>query len=226
MERPTAEVNTRGTVAELNDLLRLDHDALQAYGIAIGAVSRMEYRKQLEEFRADHERHITELSQLIRSRDGTPIDLPHVPSGAFKLALQGIGAAGGDRTLLLALKANERQVRDKYRRAARLTHPADVTSVLSRATEDEKRHYLWVLETLEDDFGISVDSPIGRAERVVEIAHARMADTMENAEQRALGAIQIGTRGLIDEIKRNPLGSALAAVGAGFIMAKLFGERR
>src|SRR6476620_11085451 len=101
MERPTAEVNTRGTVAELNDLLRLDHDALQAYGIAIGAVSRMEYRKQLEEARADHERHITELSQLIRSRDGTPIDLPHLPSGAFKLALQGIGAAGGDRTLLL-----------------------------------------------------------------------------------------------------------------------------
>jgi rubrerythrin len=226
MEPLTTEVNTRGLVAELNDLLKLDHDAVQAYGIAIGAASRTEYRRQLEAFRADHERHITELSQLIRSREATPIDLPHLPSGAFKLALQAIGAAGDDRTLLLAFKANERQVRDKYRRAARLSHPADVTSVLARAAEDETRHYLWVLETLEDDFGISMDSPIGRAERVVEIAHARMADTMEDVERRALGAMQIGTRGLIDEIKRNPLGSALAAVGAGFLMAKLLGERR
>ena len=226
MERPTTEENTTETAAELNDLIKLDHDALQAYGIAIGAVSRVEYRHRLEAFRADHERHITELSELIRSRGATPIDLPHLPSGAFKLALMAIGAAGDDRTLLLAFKANERQVRDKYRRIARAPHPSDVTSVLARAADDETRHYMWVLETLEDDFGISVDSTIGRAERVVEIAHARMADTMESVERRAFSAMQIGTRGLFDEIKRNPLGSALAAVGAGFIMAKLFGERR
>ena len=226
MERITTEENGSEIVAELNDLLKLDHDALQAHGIAIGAMTKPVYRRQIEAFRADHERHISELSQLLRSRHATPIDLPHLPSGAFKLALQAIGAAGGDRTILLAFKANQRQVRDKYRRAARASHPADVTSVLSRASDDETRHYLWVLETLEDDFGIYPDSPVGRAERVVEIAHARMADTMENVERRALGAMQLGTRGLIDEIKRNPLGSALAAVGAGFLMAKLFGERR
>src|SRR5262245_50571311 len=226
MEHRETEENGSALVADLNDLLRLDHDALQAYGIAIGALTNLEYRRQLESFRADHERHITELSELIRSRNAMPIDLPHMPSGAFKLALQAIGVAGGDRTLLLAFKANERQVRDKYRRVARMIHPSDVTSVLSRASDDETRHYLWVLGTLEDDFGISVDSPLGRAERVVEIAHARMADTLENVERRALGAVQLGTRGLVDEIKRNPIGSALAAVGAGFLMAKLLGERR
>jgi len=226
MEQSMTEVNTRGMVAELNDLLKLDHDAVQAYGIAIGAVNRTEYQKQLEAFRADHERHIVELSQLIRSRDATPIDLPHLPSGAFKVALQAIGAAGGDRTLLLAFKANERQVRDKYRRAARLPHPADVTSVLARGAEDETRHYMWVLDVLEDDFGITADSTIGQVEGVLEVANARMADAMENVERRAVSAVQLGTRGLIDEIKRNPIGSALAAVGAGFVMAKLFGERR
>jgi rubrerythrin len=225
MERNTIDDGTE-LVAELNDMLKLDHDAVQAYGIAIGAVDSADYRKQLEAFRADHERHIDELSQLIRSREATPIDLPHLPSGAFKLALQAIGAAGGDRSVLLAFKANERQVRDKYRRVARAAHPADVTSVLARASEDETRHYLWVLGVLEDDFGVTPESTVGRAERAVEIAHARMADTLEDAERKALRVVQQGTRGLVEEIKRNPLGSALAAVGAGFLMATIFGDRR
>jgi rubrerythrin len=226
MEGITTQEDRSAIVAELNDLLKLDHDAVQAYGIAIGALQSSEYRRQLEAFRADHERHITELSQLLRSRDATPIDLPHLPSGAFKLALQAIGAAGGDRTVLLAFKANERQVRDKYRRCAREMHPADVTSVLARAAEDETRHYLWVLGTLEDDFGVTADSTVGRAERVVEIAHARMADTLETAERQAIDAVQRSTRGIVDEIRRNPFGSALAAVGAGFLMATLFGDKR
>jgi hypothetical protein len=105
-------------------------------------------------------------------------------------------------------------------------HPADVTSVLARAAEDETRHYLWALEVLEDDFGVSPESTLGRAERAVEIAHARMADTLETAEREALKVVQQSTRGLVSEIKRNPLGSALAAVGAGFLMATLFGDRR
>ena len=226
MERITTNEDRSALVAGLNDLLKLDHDAVQAYGVAIGALHNADYRRQLEAFRADHERHISELSQLIRSRNATPIDFPHLPSGAFKLALQAIGAAGGDRTVLLAFKANERQVRDKYRRAARALHPADATTVLSRAAEDETRHYLWVLGVLEDDFGVTADSTVGRAERVVEIAHARMADTLEYAERHAIDVVQRSTRGLVDEIRRNPLGSALAAVGAGFLMATLFSDKR
>src|ERR687896_1288018 len=100
-------------VSELNDLLRLDHDAVQAYPLAIRLLQNPEYKRQLEEFRADHQRHIDELSQLIRSRDGVPLELPHLPSGAFKLAVQAVGGAGGDRAVPLAFKANERQGCDK-----------------------------------------------------------------------------------------------------------------
>jgi rubrerythrin len=127
-------------VAELNDLLMLDHDALQAYTLAIKLFENPDFKRQLEVFRADHERHIDELAHLVRSRDGVPLELPHLPSGAFKLGVQAIGVAGGDRAVLLAFKANERQVRDKYRRSARAVHPADVTSVLARAADDEARH--------------------------------------------------------------------------------------
>jgi rubrerythrin len=212
-------------VAELNDLLKLDHDALQAYTLAIRLLESEEYKRQLEEFRADHQRHIDELSQLIRSRDGTPLELPHLPSGAFKLAVQAIGGAGGDKAVVLAFKANERQVRDKYRRSARTPHPADVTSVLARAADDESRHYRWALETLED-LGLSPDSVTARAEQAFEVAHARAADVMEGAERQAMLVVQGAGRTLRDDVIRNPLSSALLAVGFGFVAATLFGGAR
>jgi rubrerythrin len=211
--------------AELNDLLRLDHDAVQAYTLAIRLLEHPDYKRQLEEFRADHQRHIDELSQLIRSRDGVPLDLPHLPSGAFKLAVQALGAAGGDRAVLLAFKANERQVRDKYRRSARNVHPADVTFVLARGAEDEARHYEWALETLWE-LGVTPDSATGRVERVLEVAHARTADVMESAERQAMQAAQGAVRTLRDDIIANPIGSALLAVGVGFVAATILGGAR
>lgn len=213
-------------VAELDDLIMLDHDAIQAYGLAITSLRRDDYKRAIESFRADHERHIAELRALVRARHGRPIELPHLPSGAFKLALQAAGALGGDRTVLLAFRANERQVRDRYRRSARAVHPEEVTSVLARAADDEGRHYLWAIETLDDDFGVTPDSALGRAERVVERAHARMADGMEDAERRLIGAARQGGSTLVDRVKRNPVGSALLALGTGFLVSSLFGDRR
>jgi rubrerythrin len=211
--------------AELNDLLRLDHDAVQAYTLAIRLIENPDYKRQLEEFRTDHQRHIDEISQLIRSRDGVALELPHVPTGAFKLAVQAIGGAGGDRTVLLAFKANERQVRDKYRRSARAVHPADVTSVLARGAEDEARHYEWALETLWE-LGVTPDSATSRVERAFEVAHARAADVMESTERQAVRAAQGAVRTLRDDIIDNPIGSALLAVSVGFVAATILGGAR
>src|SRR5690606_10560976 len=136
-------------VAELNDLLQLDHDAVQAYGIAIEAVEDERLRETLIAFRGDHERHIDELTELIRAHGGIPIETAHIPTGMFKAAVQRAGAARGDRALMLAFKANERQVRDKYRRHADAPHPPEVRAVLARAAADEERHYAWALEVLD-----------------------------------------------------------------------------
>lgn len=217
-------------IGELQDLLQLDHDAVQAYGLALAALRSETLRATIEQFRADHERHVTELTQLIRSRGATPVSLPHLPSGAFKLAVQGAGAVAarlgsGDVAVLLAFKANERQVRDKYRRIAREPHPSDVTSVLARGADDEARHYAWVLEML-DDLDSGADSAAGRVERVVEVAHARMADTMENAEREAMLAANRVRTGLADQLRDNPLGAVLGAVGAGVVLAMMGATRR
>jgi rubrerythrin len=217
-------------IGHLNDLLQLDHDAVQAYSIAHAALTSETLRATVEQFRGDHERHVTELTQLIRSRGATPVELPHLPSGAFKLAVQAAGSAagrmgGGDVAVLLAFKANERQVRDKYRRIAREPHPSDVTSVLARAADDEARHYAWALEML-DELGAGADSAAGRVERVVEVAHARMADTMENVEREAMSAAGRATRSVGHALRENPVGAVLGAVGAGVVLAALMATGR
>src|SRR5919202_5819596 len=133
----TAPGDTAALVAQLTDLLQLDHDAVQAYTIAISRVRNTSFKQTLTTYRGDHERHIRELTELVRRHGGAPIELPHLPSGAFKLAVQAVGVLGGDRAILLAFKANERQVRDKYARAAERELPEDVVLVVNRAAHDE-----------------------------------------------------------------------------------------
>jgi len=172
-------------VAELNDLLQLDHDAVQAYTVAIENVADPMYRDTLIRFRGDHERHIEELTRLVREHGGVPLELSHIPTGLFKLAVQKVGAKGGDRALLLAFKANERQVRDKYRRAAAMAHPPGVAEVIRRNAEDEQRHYAWALEVV-DDLGAGPETTAGKVEGAFERVHAATANVVEGAERKVM----------------------------------------
>lgn len=214
--QPDAEL-----VAELNDLMKLDHDAIHAYKLAIHSLESEEYKRQLGEFLADHQRHMEELTQLIKSRDGVPMHMPHGTTSMFKLLVQAVGAAGNDRSVLLAFKANERGSRDRYREAARKVHPADVTSVLARAAEDEARHYAWALETLED-LGVDFTAGTGRAQEMFESGHAKFADVAERGERAAFAAGERVRRKAGD----NPLGTAALVAGIGFVAAALLGSAR
>lgn len=207
-------------IAMLNDLLQLDHDAVGAYAIAINATTDDSRRETLRGFRADHERHIEEVTRLIQDRGGKPIQSPHMPTGVFKLAVQKAGAMGGETALLLAFKANERQGRDKYRRAAENSDDLEVADVLGRASEDEIRHYDWAVRTLQE-LGVSPDSTTARVERVLEVGNARMADVMEGLETGAMALFEGVRRGA----KEQPLITVIAAVGVGALAAAL-GRRR
>jgi len=218
MARTTTQQTDVQLVAQLNDLLQLDHDAVQAYTLAIDNLNNPEYADTLRRFRSDHERHIEKLTELIRGRNATPIELPHIPSGQFKLAMQAVGLAGGDKGILLTFKANERQVRDKYRRFAEVGFPADVTRVVQGNAADEQVHYAWALETL-DDLGLGPESTVGKMEAMVERGHARMADASEMAERKTMIATQRAGRGLARQFREHPVRSTLIAVGTGALVA-------
>lgn len=168
-------------IADLNDLLQLDHDAAEAYTVAIDAMRADHYRESLVAHRADHKRHIEELAKLVRASGGLPIELPH-PTGPFKLAVQALGAAGGDVALLLAFKAVEGQVRDKYQRFAARRYPEEVTAIVRRAAEDERRHYEWVESTLTE-LGAGRGTLQHGLAGVVERVHKAIADPAERIER-------------------------------------------
>ena len=172
-------------IAELNDLIQLDHDAVEAYTIAIDRVRDGSRRESLVAFRADHKRHIEELAALVRARGGLPIELPH-PTGALKLAVQALGALGDDTSLLLAFKAVEGQVRDKYQRASRrLTSPTEVADAVARGAADEAKHYAWVESTLKELGAGSGTLPHGVAS-AVEGIHKLLADPIERVEREVM----------------------------------------
>lgn len=176
-------------IAELNDLLALDHDAVQAYSLAIGAIGTAEYRDTLAGFRGDHQRHIDQLTQLIRDHGGMPLQSPHLPTGAFKLAVQALGTLGDDRNVLLAFKANEAQIRDKYRRHAGRPHTEAVDAILRAAAADEERHYAWVDQALER-MGVERGGVVDTVQGAVERLHARTADAVESAGRRVAEAAE------------------------------------
>ncbi|HEV7587605.1 MAG TPA: ferritin-like domain-containing protein [Longimicrobium sp.] len=175
-------------IAELNDLLALDHDAIEAYSLAIGRVSRAEYREALAGFRGDHRRHVDELTQLIRARGGVPVQLPHIPTGFFKAAIQALGTLGDDRAVLMAWKTNEGQVRDKYRRYAGRVHDPATGAIVTRAADDEERHYAWGEQTLAQ-LGVREGTLTHTAQETVEKVQGRVADVVEGAVQAVSGVV-------------------------------------
>jgi bacterioferritin (cytochrome b1) len=219
-------------IATLNDLLQLDHDAVHSYGLAIAELEASAYRETVRRFRSDHERHIAELTALITRHGGMPVNLPH-PTGVLKLATQGAGAlGGGDTHVLMAFRANERQARDKYARAAALGEwPADVTSVLRVAAADESRHYDWVDTTLQS-LGVSDDSALGKAHRAFEAGNAATADALEAVGTKGMQAVEAARRavgrasGVGRVVTERPLAAAAIAIGAGVLAAAFLGGRR
>ena len=174
--------NESRLIAELNDLLQLDHDAVEAYTIAIDLVRSARFRESLVEYRADHKRHIEEIAALVRARGGLPTELPHA-TAPLKLAVQALGAAPGDVTLLLAFKAVEGQARDKYRRFAAKPWPDEVRDVVRAAAQDEERHYQWVEQSLRE-LGVGAGTVPHAVASAVEGLHKLLADPIEGIERK------------------------------------------
>lgn len=214
-----------GTIAALNDLLQLDHDAVQSYTLAVEQLKGHAYRETIRRYRGDHERHIEELTALVRAHGGQPISFPH-PSSVDKLGVQAAGSVGGDTAVLLAFRANERQARDKYARAAeQAAWPADVLAVVRTAASDERRHYDWVDMTVQS-LGVTDDTALGTVSRGVEVFHARTHDAAEAVETQGMRGFEAARRavartGITQQVTERPLAAALAVVAAGLLLGSV-----
>jgi hypothetical protein len=166
-----AQVSTQEVVDALNDLLQLEYDALGAYELAVENLTGGEHGEegeQLELFRRHHERHVRELNIHIQALGGTPANEPHA-TGPLNQALQGLGALGGARGTLMAYRANELHIRDRYTDCvARAVHwPAGPRNLVERHAVEEERHVRWATALLDREASRgSGDGGTGRRRRL------------------------------------------------------------
>ena len=138
----------RNLVKLLNSLIELDLDAVAAYRAAIERLENTADKNQMGAFMEDHERHITELTQVVESwgEDAAEnVDLKAVLTQGKVV----IGALFGDRAILMAMKTNEDDTNTAYDRAcARADLPEDVRRILVRNRDDEHRHRAYIEQRL------------------------------------------------------------------------------
>jgi bacterioferritin (cytochrome b1) len=128
----------------LQDLLALDYDAIEAYETAINKLENTNYKEKLTEFKADHERHIKEITTILGLHNEK---IPTGPDAKQWLTKGKVILANlmGDEAILSAMKSNEGDTNTAYQRMnERDDIWEDAVEMLAKGWEDEKRHKAWL----------------------------------------------------------------------------------
>ena len=136
----------KDVVKELNNLIQLDVDAIKAYDQAIEACEHDSVKLKLNEFRADHARHITDLSAHVTALGG----VPEVKQDLKGYLIEGFTAitSMGTRSALLSMQGNELLTNKRYEAALKLDLAPDIRDTLVRNYSDEQRHLAWIKEAI------------------------------------------------------------------------------
>lgn len=123
----------------LNKLIQLDYDAAGTYREAIGHIDEASARIDLESFLNDHERHVMELSRVIRDLGGLPIEVHRDFKG---VVLEGMTRLRSRGTLgaLRAMRMNERLTNRTYDKALDVFMPPIGQAIVLENFKDERRH--------------------------------------------------------------------------------------
>ncbi len=130
-------------IEELNEVLQIDIDAVGAYTSAINSCDNSEIKLNLGQFRADHERHITDLKALIQRMGGKPVEKPDV-KGMLQRGFTKVAGLVGEESTLRAMLQNEKTTNNVYAKHVQKSFPPDILDVLRRNYADEQRHYSWI----------------------------------------------------------------------------------
>lgn len=131
-------------VKTLQQLVKLDYDAIEAYEAAIERLDDAESKGQLGIFRDDHRKHTENLGELLMKMNA---DVPQGPD-AKRLLTKGkvvLGGLVGDKAILMAMHANEDVTNKTYEEAAKhVAGDSEMQQTLESNLQDERRHRDWI----------------------------------------------------------------------------------
>jgi len=136
-------------VDHLVSLAHLDIDAIHAYVQAIERVDVLSIKDQLSEFRADHQRHVNNISDCIRKLGGEPPEFARDFKGFLIEGMTALRSVTGTEGALKAMKMNEQLTNKTYEKALAWDLPHDVRQIVMQNRDDESRHLAYITEALE-----------------------------------------------------------------------------
>ena len=143
-------MDTKAVIALMRDLVHLDVDAIHAYDQALKNIDVAHIRSQLERAKADHERHISELSAAIVDLGGTAPVIRRDMKGLLIEGMTALRSAMGTEQSLRAMQTNEKLTNKTYQEALDdRALPDDVREVVLKNRADEARHLDWINKALD-----------------------------------------------------------------------------
>lgn len=126
-------------VDHLNRLIQLDFDAGGTYREALLHVEDPAARDDLHAFLGDHERHVIELTRIVRDLGGEPIEAHRDFKGVI---LEGMTRLRSRGTLgaLRAMRMNEKLTNRSYDKASEVYMPPLGQVIVMENLADERRH--------------------------------------------------------------------------------------
>lgn len=127
-------------VDHLNKLIQLDFDASLTYKDALVHIDDLVVRLDLEDFLRDHERHVMELSSIVRDLSGTPIEAHRDLKGALLEGVTKLRSRTGTLGALRAMRSNEKLTNRVYDREMEVYMPPIAQVIVMENLADERRH--------------------------------------------------------------------------------------
>jgi uncharacterized protein (TIGR02284 family) len=128
----------------INNLVALDLACAAAYETAAGVCKDEKIQGKLTEFKNDHDRHVRELSEVVKQAGKeAPSDLD-----AKGVIIKGFTmlSAQEDRTAVLAMRGNEELSNNAYASALKAELPIEIRDMVQANFDDERRHMSWIRE--------------------------------------------------------------------------------
>lgn len=136
-------------IKKLKNLIKLDIDAKNAYNQAIDHVDDPAISSAFQKFRDDHNRHVEEISKVVREYGGEPPKMSPDFKGYLIEGFTSLRSVSGTSGALKAMKTNEKMTNKKYSDAQNWDVPADVKEILQRNFQDEKNHLTFIEEKIK-----------------------------------------------------------------------------
>jgi uncharacterized protein (TIGR02284 family) len=134
-------------IEELNELIRLDHDAIGAYNEAIDGIDESRLRERLRRFCGDHVRHVADLTLIVRRLGGEPPAKP-AARGLSRMTLTKVAGLDDPEVVLKVMRSNENVIQKYYGECCQQDFPEEIRDVIQRHFGDEQRHCSWMEQAL------------------------------------------------------------------------------